>query len=162
MMSPSVQYDSDSCCERFRRSQLPSPHEPRGDKKEKKRSKDEKREKTPKSDKKQKKDKRDKREGKSKKPALSIEDTGPEAAADASRSLREVADTTVHSSQARAYSPAKPPMHRGHNSWQCRIAVWITLCDRSLDGVGCVRIRLCQLQARLHVASHDVASASRR
>ena len=102
-----------------RRSQLPSPHEPRGDKdkKEKKRSKDEKREKTPKSDKKQKKDKRDKREGKSSKtPALSIEDTGPEAAADASRSLREVADTTVHSSQARAYSPAKPPMHRGHTA----------------------------------------------
>ena len=99
-----------------RRSQLPSPHEPRGDKKEKKRSKDEKREKTPKSDKKQKKDKRDKKEGKSKKPALSIEDTGPAAAAEASRSLREVADTTVHSSQARAYSPAKPPMHRGHTA----------------------------------------------
>ena len=86
----------------------------RGDKKEKKRSKDEKRDKTPKSDKKQKKDKRDKKEGKSKKPALSIEDTGPEAAADASRSLREVADTTVHSSQARAYSTANPPMHRDH------------------------------------------------
>ena len=88
---------------------LRSQRYPRGDKKEKKRSKDEKREKTPKSDKKHKKDKRDKKEGKghqqSNKTALSIENKAPEATAEAARRLREIADTTVHSSQVGASLP---------------------------------------------------------